>query len=72
MILKMQNGSPFKAVTFQDFSTPAKSGSSSPKKTTTEEKDEADVIELLQSFQKDLIDKNEHTQLLKEVKSTSL
>lgn len=56
MILKMQNGSPFKAVTFQDFSTPAKSGSSSPKKTTTEEKDEADVIELLKTFQKDLID----------------
>lgn len=56
MILKMQNGSPFKAVTFQDFSTPAKSGSSSPKKTTTEEKDEADVLELLKTFQKDLID----------------
>ena len=28
------------------------------------------LIEML--FQKDLIDKNEHTQLLKEVKSTSL
>lgn len=56
MILKMQNGSPFKAVTFQDFSTPAKSGSSSPKKTTTEEKDDADVLELLKTFQKDLID----------------
>lgn len=54
----MQNGSPFRAVTFQDFSTPTKktSGSSSPKKTTTEEKDEADIIELLQTFQKDLVD----------------